>query len=212
MKRPLFILSLTLLTGLSSAQVKLSVVQAGKAVGTATLSQKLRQDGSKQIQMSMEMKSAKDVLTFRSESIYLPSGAPLRKFQELNAPAQKFRRTVIVEFNSRGAKVTLDINGQRSTKSVDLPANASNVDKSEFWFVRDKPKEGTKESCYSFSLETLAWDLAVTTYQGASEITVGGKKVKAHKTQSERGIAYVDDQGLPLKLELANGSMERVWG
>ncbi len=195
----------------AGAQVKMQVFVDGKPIGTATVTQKLRPDGSKQVQMSMEGKSGADTVILRSESIYLASGAPLRKYQELSVPAQKMRRTTIVDFSSKGAKVIVDLNGTRTTKDVPLAANLNREDKSEFWFVRDKPKAGAFTSAYTFSLETLTWEAVKTSYEGSVEITVGGTKVKAHKSVTPRGAAYVDDAGLPVKLELGNGSMERIW-
>ncbi|MEQ1934289.1 MAG: hypothetical protein ABL962_10495, partial [Fimbriimonadaceae bacterium] len=143
--------------------------------------------------------------------IYLASGAPLRKYQEISVPDQKMRRTTIVDFSAKGAKVVVDLNGTRTTKEVPLAANLNREDKSEFWFVREKPKSGATTSAYTFSLESLAWEAVQTSYEGSVEITVGGKKVTAHKTVTPRGAAYVDDAGLPLKLDLGTGSMERIW-
>jgi hypothetical protein len=188
------------------AQVKLQIVRDGKGAGVVTVSQKMRPDGSKQVMMSMETAGLK----FRSESIYSANGLPQRKFQEISVPEQKTRRTIIAEFSEKSVHVTLDNNGTRTVKDFALPPNASSADKSEFWFVRDKPTPGAKSTAHSFNLEKLAWESVTTTFIGPVEITINGVKLKANKTQSERGIAYVDDQGLPIKLELPNGAMERI--
>lgn len=198
------------LAAASQAQVKLQITREGKSIGIATVTQKMRQDGSKQVQMSMESNTANGPVTFRSESIYQASGMPQRKFQEVAIPGQKFRRTIIAEFSEKSVRVTIDNNGTRTVKEVPLPKNGSSVDKSEFWFVRDKPAAGAKSSGYTFNLEKLEWETVTTTFSGAVEITIGGKKMKANKTQSDRGVAFVDDQGMPLRLELPNGLMERI--
>lgn len=190
----------------ASAQIKLQIVRDGKVAGTVTVSQKMRPDGSKHVQMSMDVPGLK----FRSESIYLASGLPQRKFQEISVPEQKTRRTIIAEFTEKSVHVTVDNNGTRAVKDVPLPANASSADKSEFWFVRDKPAVGAKSTAFSFNLEKLAWEQVTTTFVGPVDLTIGGVKLRANKTQSERGIAFVDDQGLPLRLELPNGVMERI--
>jgi len=204
--RQLVLMGCLALTAFASAQVKLQIVRDGKSAGVVTVSQKMRPDGSKQVMMSMESAGLK----FRSESIYSASGLPQRKFQEISVPEQKTRRTIIAEFSEKSVSVTIDNNGTRSVKEVPLPANASSSDKSEFWFVRDKPTPGAKSTTYSFNLEKLAWESVTTTFVGPVEITINGVKLKANKTQSERGIAFVDDQGLPLRLELPNGVMERI--
>jgi hypothetical protein len=204
------IVGIMALAGTSAAQVKLQITRDGKNVGVATVTQKMRQDGSKQVQMSMESASTAGTITFRSESIYQASGMPQRKYQEIAIPGQKFRRTIIAEFSEKSVRVTTDNNGTRTVKDVPLPKNASAADKSEFWFVRDKPAAGAKVSGYTFNLEKLEWETVTTTFVGQVEITIGTTKVKANKTQSDRGVAFVDDQGMPLRLELPNGLMERI--
>lgn len=208
--RSFAIITIGILAALSPAQVKLELLRDGKSAGFATVSQKLRQDGSKIVQMSMESATATGVLTFRSESIYAASGLPQRKYQEIAVPSQKFRRTIVAEFSETSVHVTIDLNGTRSVKDVPLPKGGSAVDKSEFWFVRDKPAAGAKSKSYSFNLESLSWEQVQTTYVGSVELAIGATKWKANKTSSEKGVAYVDDQGLPLKLELPNGVMQRV--
>lgn len=198
------------LAAVAPAQVKLEMLKDGKSMGVATVTQKLRQDGSKLVQMSMEMTTPSGPLNFRSESIYLASGLPQRKFQEIAVPSQKFRRTIVAEFSEASVHVTTDLNGTRSVKDVALPKGGSAVDKSEFWFVRDKPAAGAKAKAYSFNLETLTWEQVETTFVGPVDLAIGTLKFKANKTSSARGIAIVDDQGLPLRLELPNGTMQRV--
>lgn len=205
-----FLVGIIGLASTSGAQVKLQILRDGKSIGTATITQKMRQDGSKQVNMSMEATLGGNPVTLRSESIYLATGVPQRKFQEMSVPGQKFRRTIIAEFSEKSVHVTIDNNGTRSVKDIPLPKNASAADKSEFWFVRDKPAAGAKTVVHSFNLEKLEWEVVSTTFVGPVEITVGGKKLKANKTQSDRGIAFVDDLGLPIRMELPNGVMERV--
>lgn len=197
-------------TALSVAQVKLELLRDGKSAGVATVTQKLRQDGSKIVQMSMESSTPTGALTFRSESIYAASGLPQRKYQEIAVPSQKFRRTIVAEFSESSVHVTIDLNGTRSVKDIPLPKGGSAIDKSEFWFVRDKPAAGAKSKSYSFNLESMTWEQVQTTYVGPVELTIGATKWKANKTSSDKGVAYVDEQGLPLKLELPNGVMQRI--
>lgn len=206
-----FIALVVLAPALVGAQAKYQVWVGGKKAGTATLLQKVLPDGTKSVQLAMELKGSTVEAKLRSESTYDSTGKAVRKFQETLIPAQKVRRTLIVSFDAKGANATMDLNGKRTVKSVPLPETAERADGSEFWFLRDKPKVGQSVSAYNFSLETLTWSLIVTTYLGRVDATIGGKKVKAHKTQSENGIALIDDAGLPLRLELSNGALERIW-
>ena len=209
MKRSL-ILGLLVVPILASAQAKFQVWVAGKKAGTATLTQKLLTDGTKSVNLSMELKTDSLTATLRSESTYSAKGIPLRKFQETQVPSQKIRRTIVVTFDDAGANAVVDLNGKRTTKRVPLPNTANKADLSEFWFLRDKPKVGAVVKAYTFDLESLSWEMIVTTYVGVVDATIGGKKVKANKTESQKGKAFIDDAGVPLRLELSTGALERI--
>ncbi len=210
MKSSLIVASL-ILTAFGSAQVKMQVLIGGKRAGTASLLQKILPDGSKMVQLSMELKTEQVNATLRSESTYDKKGNPIRKFQETIVPSQKTRRTVIVTFDAQGANTTIDLNGKRAVKHVALPSTATREDASEFWFSRDQPKVGQVNKAYNFNIESLTWELTVTTYVGIVDATIGGKKVKARRTESSAGAALLDETGLPLRLELSNGALERIW-
>lgn len=209
MKRSL-ILGFLIFPLLASAQAKYQVWVAGKKAGTATLTQKLMPDGTKSVNLSMDLKSDTLTATLRSESSYTSKGVPIRKFQETLVPSQKIRRTIVVTFNDEGANAVVDLNGKRTTKRVPLPNTANKADLSEFWFLRDKPKVGAEVKAYTFDLESLSWEMIVTTYVGVVDATIGGKKVKANKTESEKGKAFIDDAGVPLRLELESAALERI--
>lgn len=208
--RPI-LLSILLAPVIAGAQSKLTVFVAGKKVGTATLLQKVLPDGTKSVQLSMELKTDAVTATVRSEATYTAKGAPIRKFQETLVPAQKVRRTVVVTFDDKGANVVADLNGKRTTQKIALPETTQRDDASEFWFLRDQPKKGAVSKAYTFDIETLSWSLLTTTYEGEVEITIAGKKAKAHRTKSDKGVAYLDATGSPLKLETGNGALERIW-
>lgn len=203
-------LGIVFLATLAHSQVKLSVVMGGKAVGTATITQKLRPDGSKQVMLALEIKAENASASFRSESVYASNGAPVRKYQESNYPMQKMRQTRIATFDSKGVNLVEDNNGQRKSKQYPLDPKTAREDLSEFWFLRDKPKKGDVSKAFTFNMDKLEWELVETTYGGQVEITIDGKKVKAHKTTSQRGVAYFDDIGMPLRLEVPGGLMERI--
>ncbi|HZH98557.1 MAG TPA: hypothetical protein VEX38_06265, partial [Fimbriimonadaceae bacterium] len=93
---------------------------------------------------------------------------------------------------------------------ITLAENAPRANVSEFWFIRDKPKQGDKVEVYVFSLDTKSWELTTFTYKGLQDVTVRGKKMKAHKVESEKATAYMDNTGLPLRLESPQFVMERM--
>lgn len=199
------------LTAGSFAQTKMRVIFDGKEAGTASLTQRLREDGSKQVLLSIELATGGSKVIVRSESIYSANGMPVRKFQETIAEAQKFRRSHIVTFDAKGANVVEDLNGQRKTMKVALDPKAPRAVLSEFWFLREKPKVGAESNYYTFNLESLTWVLTTSKYVGVVDATIGGKKVKAHKVSTDRGLVFMAMDGSPLRLELPNGALERVW-
>lgn len=194
-----------------TAPVKMTVYLSGRVAGTATLLQKLGTDGGKSVQLSMELKSEAMTATLRQESSYDKTGRPIRKFQETVIPAQKKRRTVVVTFDAAGANVVVDEGGKRTVKKLPLPETATREDLSEFWFLRDTPKAGAVAKANTVNLETLTWELVTTTYVGEVQVSIAGKKVKAHRTESDKGVAFIDANGQPLRLELPNGALERIW-
>lgn len=191
--------------------VKMTVYLSGRVAGTATMLQKIGADGGKSVQLSMELKSETVSITLRQESSYDKAGKPLRKFQETVNATSKTRKTIVVTFDSNGANAVVDEGGKRTVKKIPLPTAVVREDLSEFWFVRDIPKPGAVVKANTINLDTLTWELVTTTYVGPIEMSIAGKKVKAHKTESSKGIAYIDDNGLPLRLELPNGALERIW-
>lgn len=211
MKRLLLCSLAGLVLSVAPAQVKLRVFLGGKPVGNASLTQRLGPDGSKSVQLSMELTSGDVKVLLRSESSYASNGMPIRKFQETSVPSQKYRRTRIVTFDSKGANLVADLNGTRTTKQIPLDSKANRADMSEFWFLRDKPKKGDRVAAYTFDMENLVWSLVETTYEGQVDLMVSGKKVRAHQTKTTHGAAFFDASGEPLRLELPNGAMERLW-
>lgn len=189
----------------------MTVYLYGRVAGTATVLQKLGADGSKSVQLAMELRSDTVAINLRQESSYDKTGRPIRKFQETHNVTQKTRKTVVVTFDAAGANAVVDEGGKRTVKKVPLPETAARHDLSEFWFLRDQPKVGDVVKANTINLETLTWELITTIYKGTAEVTIAGRKVKAHRTESERGVAFIDDKGLPLRLELPNGAIERVW-
>lgn len=205
------IAALLTLTALGAAQTKYQVTIGNRKAGSATLLQKVLPDGGKSVKLSMTLATGNGEAVLKAESTYDSKGNPVRKFQETVIASQKMRRTIVVTFDAKGANAVVELNGKRSTKHVPVPETVERADVTEFWFLRDKPKKGAVAKSYHFDLESLTWSMVATTYVGQVEATVGGKKVRAHKTESEQGTALIDDAGMPLRLEFGAGMLERVW-
>lgn len=210
--RALFVAGFAVLTAFAHAEIKMAVIIEGRQAGTATLSQRLTSTGGKIVDLGMVIQGGDRTVTVRSESIYDEKGAPVRKYQETVTGGKTHdRRVAIVTFDADGANVVLDDNGDRSTKHVSLVPTAPREDESEFWFIRDQPTVGQTVVSYRFNLDTLTWDLVNTVYKGMRPMKITGRRVPTFVTESEEGTAFLDKDGLPLRLELPVGAMERLW-
>lgn len=207
----LSLVALCLLAAAASAQVKMSVVVGGKTVGQATLTQKLLADGGKLVQVAMEMSSDGRSIKVRQETTYRADGSAARKFSETTVPGQRFRRQVVATYGSKEVTVVDDRNGQRQTSRVPLPPGAKLANPSEFWVVKTKPATGATVEVDLFMVDRLEWKRVQVVYGGLKEIKVGGKAVKAHVSTSEIGSAFLDDIGMPVRLELPGVRMDRIW-
>jgi hypothetical protein len=208
-----FAAALTLLAASACAgeQVRLNVVAGGKKIGQAVATQKVLASGVKLVQLTMQL-AGRDgkTVSIRMESSYAASGAPLRKFQETVTSEPRTRRAVTAEFDKEGARVVEEVGGKRTVKVVPLAAGAPTQAKSEFWFVRDKPVKGATDKYYHFNVSGLTWELTTVVYEGQQAVTIGGKKVTGHVLKQTRGTAFLDAQGLPLRLDLGEIVLERA--
>lgn len=190
---------------------KLSVKSDNGLSGSATLTNKVLNDGSKYVQLSMELKnSSGQKVVVIQESSYDSNGKPVRKLQTTNLGSAETKQSVQVSFDSKGAQVKIVAGGKTATETVAYPSGKSLLAKPEFWFVRDKPAPGAVTTYWRFDLGTQSWVETKTTYHGKREITVGGKKVSAHLTEYAGAKAYLDDNGDPYRIEMGATVMERT--
>lgn len=205
-------LALTI-AGTTNGQVKLSAIVEGKSAGEASLTQRVMPDGSKRVQILLELKGS-DGRTVKvvSDSTYDPQGAPRRKFLETTQDRSPKRRTLVVTFDSEGAKVVEEVDGKRTIKSVPLVKTAPRENPSEFWFLRDTPQPGARVRYYRFDMDEQAWVLSNTRYVGPKTFLFGKQRVTVHEVVDDRVTALLDDQGLPYRLELPGVVFERKLG
>lgn len=199
----------------AGAQAHLAVTLSGHPAGYATLSQKVQKDGVKVVELRMELSSQDQKVRLSSEASYDAKGLPVRKFQEIVSASGSLNKQVVVTFDKAGANVVILDGGKRSTKAVSLVSTAPRASLSEFWFIRDKPKQGHIEQAYQFNIDTLAWELVRTEYRGKRTLKIENHTVSVHEVYSKRGdketTAYLDDQGLPVLVDQGNIKMVKIW-
>lgn len=211
MKKGIVIFAAFSVASFAFAQVKLAITAQGMKDGIASVSHKTTATGGKIVMLSMQFEASTGrKVRLRTESTYAASGAPTRIFHEAITEKPTSRRQVTVTFTKEGAQAVSDESGKRSVKNVGLVSGAPVANSAEFWFLRDKPKPGQKVLYYHFNVSTLEWVLSETAYIGPTDYKLGKSIVKGHRLLTKRGEFIVDEQGLPLKLQMDNVTMTRI--
>lgn len=200
-----------LLLVLAPKTVLMNISADGKLLGTAKFTQQLLPNGGKQVQILMDLGTAgKRGVRVRQESVYDSQGNPVRKIQEVTSAEGKRTQLALVTFDDSGAKMILDEGSKHTEKNYPLTKGAPRADLSEFWLIRDKPKQNAKVTHYRFDVSGARWSLAESVYIGKTTVAVGGKTVAAHMIRSTDGVAYSDDTGDPILIQTGNVRMERA--
>lgn len=191
-------------------EATLRVTTRGSEAGTARCAQKLLSDGSKQVTISMDLKQGGRRVRMRAESVYGKDGRPIRMIQEATDPNGKVILRSVATFVAEGARLQQTSGGQTTEKMVPLSANLPRAATSEFWFIRDAPKPGAVSSYYSFSVTEGRWNLRNSKYVGPKTVQLGATTYRGHLLKDDDGTTIVDDQGLPIVIEMGDLRMERV--
>jgi hypothetical protein len=120
------------------------------------------------------------------------------------------RQQITVTFDAKGAHVLVDDGGKRSTKDVPLIEAAPRANLSEFWFIRDTPKLDQTVKFYHFDVSKLDWEVREATYKGRAGVVIEGKAITGHKVVGTSGTTFIDDHGIPIKIEAPTVTFERI--
>lgn len=215
MKKLILLLVALTTTVLSIGETRMAVTISGHPAGYATLSQKIQQDGTKIVELRVELGTDKRKVKLTSEARYDAKGLPLRKFQQTIVSGGDINKQVIATFAKDGANLVLLDGDKRTVKSVSLAATAPRACLSEFWFIRDKPKAGQTEETYQFNPDTLSWEIVTTKYVGQKTLKIEDRSVAVHEVVTKRGdkesTSYLDDAGLPVLVDQGDLKMVRIW-
>ena len=191
-----------------AGEVKLSVTGPDGLTGNATLINKIQEDGTKYVRLSMKLTysdgQTSDVL---QESSYSAKGEPIRMLQTSKVGPKK--SSVVVTFTEEGAQVVSDKGDGPKTNLVVRP-DGSTANPTEFWFCKVPPKKGQVVEFFTFRVSEQSWTKAKTRFEGTREIIVGGKKVVANLVQIGEVKSYSDEEGDPYRIEFGKLTMERI--
>ena len=197
------------------SQTHLTISVNGHPAGYATLNQEIQKDGTKSVELRLELDSGSEKARITSQATYDPKGMPQRKFQETIMATGGINRQVVVTFDKSGANVVILDGDKRTTKSVSLASAAPRASLSEFWFLRDKPKPGQVEETYQFNADSLEWELVKTEYRGKKTLKVEGHSTAVNEILTKRGdketTSYLDEQGLPVLVDQGDVKMVKIW-
>lgn len=192
------------LAALPVAEVRLELVRGGVRAGEVRMEQRILEDGRKLSRV--EFRSDPPGAEVAQESTYAPDGRPTRMLQATVSGGGRESRSAT--FDDEGAVFSV---GSAAPKVVPVPSSLSTAAPNEFWFVRDAPIQGESVRYMRFDLSSGAWKESVAQYVGPREIVVRGSVRKTRRVVVDGVVSHVDDQGLPWRVELADGStLERL--
>ncbi|MFI5386925.1 MAG: hypothetical protein ACHQ50_12495 [Fimbriimonadales bacterium] len=148
------------------------------------------------VHFMIEVPSAKADLSFTMSTD--KTGRPIRGVSTQTVGAQS-NQTVLV-FGAKSVKVTKTENGKLSKHTVAIP-KGNVADASSLWFISTRPKPGTKVAYLHLDDETLKWSTRSAQYVGDEEVP-GTFEKGHHIHHDETGDMWVDDEGLPIRMEL----------
>lgn len=192
-----------------AGEVKLKVSGPDGLDGTATIINKILEDGSKYVQLTMRLKySDGQVSDVIQESSYDKNGEPVRMLQSTKAGSKK--TSIVVTFSAEGAQVVSDKGDGPKTNMVVRPTTGSTANPTEFWFARTQPKIGETAEYFTFRVSDQTWIKAKSRFEGQKEVVVDGKRVMGNLVQMGEIKSYSDAVGDPYRIELGKLVLERV--
>jgi hypothetical protein len=194
-----FIVCIATVVSLYAQEVKFRVSIQGQEMGEASIGYKRLTDAMRMtFEMRLQMPGGN--ATFKGDETLRLDGTPIKTIQAEEGGGNK--RTTIEEFTSKGLVVTRVENGKKTVKTYPFPKGKNLKSVSTLWFFVRKPAAGAKDVSYSFSASKEKWEQSVETYVGPREITIQGKRVKAHLIQSKETSIWVDDKGFPYRMDI----------
>lgn len=184
---------------LGKRQVKLALFVGGKEVGTGLYTQELAAD-KLSIEFAFSFAIGQIKSSAKITSVYDQSGRP-REMISWQGGAQTRRRRELYRVDS--VRVEEKVQGKTQAKSIAIPQDKPLASPSLYWLIKGRPPApDTVDEHWTLSSETNNWELARVRYKGIEEITINGRKVRAHKVQEHSGTFWFDDRGLPYRILL----------
>lgn len=181
---------------------ELDIFVDGKIQGQAKYTVHLDGKGQKVSDILMTREFKGKTASIRTQTWYAIDGKPVRTNQEMMSSGKRVQVNVL--YSPKSALVVMQANGDRRNRTIELPEGASYAQPNEYWFLRDKPKDGATSQYTTLNIEKLEWEDGSAVYRGRAQLPNGAKGRMVHcvvqKHNDSEIVAYLDDHGLPLMI------------
>lgn len=183
-----------------AAPYKYTITVNGQKLGTGTVELKILPDRGVQAKIGMKIAFGGTALETMEEQNYAKDGMPT-VFRNTRVGSTGNETSDRI-FGPKSLTIKTTKGGKTTSKTYPYPATGTLKSASTFWFMTVKPKVGATDVSWYFNEATQKWEPSTTKYTGDQTITVGGKSYKAHVLQNQNGKFYVDDKGVPYRMEI----------
>jgi hypothetical protein len=127
-------------------------------------------------------------------------GMPDKSTTKDSTPEEK--KTIVKTYGAKELTVALTKDGKTTTTKHPYPKTGTIKADPDLWFLTVRPKAGEKHTHWVFDNGKMEWKQITRSYAGEKTIIFKGKSVKAHLMTSDEADIWVDDKGIPYKMEL----------
>ncbi len=191
-----------------ASAVNLQIIVQGLKIGTGEADIRSLPNGNVQFTISMNIQAQGIKAAYKATEIGRVDGMPVSETESRDDNGTKTETVRI--YGPKSVTIKITTGGQTTSKTVPYPKTGSIKTPSNAWFLKFKPKVGTTFTGWTLNDQTYKWEQETTTYTGDQEILVAGKTVKAHLITHTKGRMYLDDKGVPYRIELNEGGSNIV--
>jgi hypothetical protein len=195
-----------LAAALAQAQtVKMQLSANGMNLGHAVLSQKVGRNGELHQTLKISTDLPGMTSSLDSDMITDRAGRPVfnNSVEELNGKKKVTKMT----YTAKALTITTTQNGKTTSVKSAIPKGRL-ADPSTFWFITSRPKSGATSTYLHYDQKGSKWENKTATYVGDDIVPDTTKK--AHHIHHEDGDAWIDDKGMPIRMELLESGVKLI--
>jgi|GEM_PF-3007908 len=191
-----------------ASAVNLTITVGGQKFGTGSVDMKALPNGNLSFTIAMNIDVNGIKSSFKAVEVSKADGMPVTSTETRDEMQGKVEE--VKTYGPTSVTVKTTTGGKTTSKTYPYPKTGTVKSPSNSWFLVFKPKVGTSYTSWSLNDDTHQWEKETTTYTGDQNITVGGKSIKAHLITHTKGKLYVDEKGIPYRIEMNQSGMTIV--